>query len=456
MSRVSSFFSISSAGVLLLAASCVSGGTEEPEARGAGAAGAGGAGSGGTPDASGSSGAAGAAGSSGTSGAAGSSGAAGDGGSSGVPDAGAPGSDAGSDAPKGMSAGCGKPPAAGDTPGRFVRRNITVTGVDPALRAATAGGSWTNRVYYLDLPTGYDPSRAYPIIFGGAGCGGALTTNGDNGGFPVLPANNKQAIQIGLSYVWPQGGGACFHDGVANTPDLPYFDSVLREIEANYCVDRGKVFVGGFSSGGWLAYTLGLARGGIIRGISPAAGGLRPAANRPPAAKQPIAALLLTGANDTDNPATGPTGSDAARDLILSLNGCTGTDTTDWPTCAGCGCVKYSGCPAAYPVIRCRPAGQGHTDGGGAFKAAIWSVWSTLPVTPLTSSNRRDAPGPRSALPCSSRRSALRRAAVARTALASAAPRTDGVARRGPARANRVARPTAESAAGIPCAPPRR
>jgi poly(3-hydroxybutyrate) depolymerase len=300
-------------------------------------------------------------------------------GPSGTPDASPPAVDAASDAPKGRSAGCGKPPATGDTPGRFVKRNITVTGVDPAVKPATAGGSWTNRVYYLDLPTGYDPSVSYPLLFGGAGCGGALTTNGDNGGFPVLPANNQQAIQIGLSYVWPEGGGACFYDNGANTPDLPYFDSVLAEVEANYCVDRGKIFVGGFSSGGWLAYMLGLARGGIVRGISPAAGGLRPEGSRPPASKQPFAALLLTGADDTTNPATGPTGSDAARDLILSINGCQGTDTVDWPTCTNCGCVKYTGCPAAYPVIRCRPAGQGHSDGGGAFKSAIWSVWSTLP-----------------------------------------------------------------------------
>jgi hypothetical protein len=293
-------------------------------------------------------------------------------------DASAPGSDAARDAPKGTSAGCGKTPATGDTPGRFVKRSITVTGVDPTVKPATPGGSWIDRVYYLDLPAGYNPAVAYPILFGGAGCGGALTTNGDNGGFPVLPANNQQAIQIGLSYVWPEGGGACFNDNGANTPDLPYFDSVLAEVEANYCVDRGKVFVGGFSSGGWLAYMLGLARGGVIRGISPAAGGLRPEGSRPAPSKQPIAALLLTGADDTTNPATGPTGSDAARDLILSINGCQGTDTTEWTTCAGCGCVKYNGCPAAYPVIRCRPPGQGHSDGGSAFKAAIWSVWNTL------------------------------------------------------------------------------
>jgi poly(3-hydroxybutyrate) depolymerase len=278
----------------------------------------------------------------------------------------------------GMSAGCGKPPSGTDKPGSFAQRHIAVTGIAPTVKPATAGGSWTDRVYYLDLPTGYDPAKPYPLLFGGGGCGGNLITNGGDGGFAVLPANNKLAIQIGLSYVWPQGGGACFSDNGADTPDLPYFDAIMSEIEANYCIDKGKVFVGGYSSGGWESYMLGLARGGtVVRGISPAAGGLR--MTRPPASNLPIAALLLTGGNDTANPATGPTGSDAAMAVILQTNGCVGMNTTPWPTCAGCGCVKYDGCPAAYPVIRCRPPGQGHTDGGGAFKTAIWSVWSTLP-----------------------------------------------------------------------------
>jgi hypothetical protein len=125
---------------------------------------------------------------------------------------------------------------------------------------------------------------------------------------------------------------------------------------------------------------LAFARGGqTVRGIHPAAGGIGIETNRPPDTKLPLAGLLLTGADDTANPATGPTGSDVARDLMLKYNGCTGTDTTPVTTCTGCGCVKYNGCPAAYPVVRCRPPGQGHTDGGGAFKSYIWSVWSTLP-----------------------------------------------------------------------------
>jgi poly(3-hydroxybutyrate) depolymerase len=275
----------------------------------------------------------------------------------------------------GIGLGCTKEPMV--APGGFVHQTILVTGVAPTVKAATGGASWTTRDYFIRLPTGYDKTKPYPLLFGGGGCGGQLVSNG-NGAFSNSNANSG-AIQIGMSYVWAQGGGACFDDNGVDTPDLPYFDSMLKEIENNYCVDKGKVFVGGYSSGGWEAYMLGLARGGVVRGISPAAGGLR--MMRPPGSNIPIAALLLTGGNDTANPATGPTGSDAAMQLILQINGCTGTDTVPWEVpCKSCGCNRYTGCPAAYPVVRCRPPGAGHTDGGGDFKAAIWQTWMSLPT----------------------------------------------------------------------------
>jgi poly(3-hydroxybutyrate) depolymerase len=154
----------------------------------------------------------------------------------------------------------------------------------------------------------------------------------------------------------------------------------LKEVESNYCVDKGRVFVGGYSSGGWLAYMLAFARGGVVRGISTAAGGIATVTGRPPDTKLPVAGLLLTGADDNTNPAAGPTGSDVAMNLLLQYNGCTGTATAPWEIpCPSCACVKYTGCPAAYPVVRCHPPGQGHTDGGGDFKTAIWKTWMTLP-----------------------------------------------------------------------------
>ena len=43
------------------------------------------------------------------------------------------------------------------------------------------------------------------------------------------------------------------------------FYALLADIEAKYCIDKSKVYVGGYSSGGWETYTLGCAAADVIR-----------------------------------------------------------------------------------------------------------------------------------------------------------------------------------------------
>jgi hypothetical protein len=47
-------------------------------------------------------------------------------------------------------------------------------------------------------------------------------------------------------------------------------------------------------------------------------------------------------------------------------------------------CVKYTGCPAAYPVVWCALSGAncGHqcdNTGGVNYKNGIWKFWMSLP-----------------------------------------------------------------------------
>src|SRR6185369_13711123 len=101
--------------------------------------------------------------------------------------------------------------------------------------------------------------------------------------------------------------------------------------------------------GAWESYLLGCARAGVVRGIGTAEGGLR--LTRPPCTDSPVAAMLVAGLQDTENP-IGPLdmpkndsyGSAPARDDILARNGCVGTATTPWdPQFPAC--VQYTGCP---------------------------------------------------------------------------------------------------------------
>jgi poly(3-hydroxybutyrate) depolymerase len=187
----------------------------------------------------------------------------------------------------------------------------------------------------------------------------------------------------------------------------------LAQVEAAFCVDRGRVFVGGFSSGAWEAFTLGCGGADAIRGIVTDEGGWR---NHQPPCTGPVAALMVAGELDSENP-IGPLvmgmayapaqmsvqavnnniqsedsfGSAPGRDAILSRNGCIGTATAthdpNYPDCQ-----QYTGCPAEYPVVWCPLPSAAHntsSDNGINYSPGsvqndplMWSFLSKLPAAP--------------------------------------------------------------------------
>ncbi len=358
------------------------------------AAGSGGAaaGSGGAPSSAGSPGAAGAGAMSGAAG----SGTAGSTGAAGASGGGGGGGGLMGHVRTGMSAGCGKVPPNKDNSKSYTLHEITVTGLGPTW--VKGGTDYKNdgkydfafRPYGLRLPSNYDPTKPYAVTFGGGGCGGSATNfaGNPNGGSQVAP--DGTTIQVGLAYI-----GGCFDDEGVDTPDEPYFRAVMKELEANYCFDLSKVFVSGSSSGAWESYMLGCAAADLVRGIATDEGGERIAR---PMCKNPVAAVLVAGEADTENPIgpldptvdagkrLGSYGSGPSRDEILKRNGCNGTATeklmgTDAQYTA---CVKYTGCPAAYPVVWCSLPGVGHNSSKymnvDYFSGPSWDILSALPA----------------------------------------------------------------------------
>jgi poly(3-hydroxybutyrate) depolymerase len=304
----------------------------------------------------------------------------------------------------GMSAGCNKLPPGMDSDSKYVLHEVHINGLDPVYltggKYAQADGKYdlTFRPYGVRLPTNYDSTKKYAVTFGGGGCGGSATGYAGNPGGGLQIAPNGTTIQVGLSYI-----AGCFNDGgpsIGNrtdSPEEPYFRAVWAEIAANYCVDLSQVFVSGYSSGAWEAYTLGCAASDIIRGISTDEGGLR---TMHPTCKAPAAAVLVAGTADTENPIgpldpvadkgtvdrLGSLGSAPGRDEILARNGCTGTATMPYEDPKFGQCQRYTGCPAAYPVLWCALPGVGHnnstymgqnyTDSNGV----MWNVLGKLPA----------------------------------------------------------------------------
>ncbi len=304
----------------------------------------------------------------------------------------------------GMSAGCNTAPPSNDSSKNFIAHDVSINGLNAVYLAggmyAQTSGNYTLalRPYAVKLPTNYDATKAYAVSFGGGGCGSGAAAFAASPGGNFSYAPNGLTIQVGLNSMT-----GCFNDGgpsIGNrtdSPEEPYFRAVVADLEAHYCIDKSKLFMAGYSSGGWEAYTLGCAASDLLRGIGADEGGMR---SMHPTCKGPVAAVLVAGEADTENPIgpldpnnasdkiaigrLGSLGSAPGRDDILMRNGCSGSTSAPYTGSAGKypQCMQYTQCPAAYPVIWCGLPGVGHnssTYGGASYSPGpMWDVLSAL------------------------------------------------------------------------------
>jgi polyhydroxybutyrate depolymerase len=254
------------------------------------------------------------------------------------------------------SAGCGKAPD--QALAKYVKYDEVVPNV-PAAYAATH----TDRIYWVRLPATYDADRAYPTVLLGPGCGAS-----GQAPIPLQIASGEDAILVGMN-----GIDNCFNKESVDSPELPYFDETLKNVEATFCVDTSRIFVAGFSSGSWLTSYLGCTRAGVIRAQASVAGGLPPV----PACLGPIPAMYVADSDDNKNdPATVK----LALERVRVANGC--SDVTEpYDIGVPSPCVQYKGCNAGYPLVWCLTSGLGHADASQTQISTVgfWHFWTSLP-----------------------------------------------------------------------------
>jgi poly(3-hydroxybutyrate) depolymerase len=360
-------------------------------------------GSAGAPGTAGATGAAGSTGMAGATGAAGDTGTAGGGagvtgtagidgggaaGSAGAADGGATGGTGGSvlgtDLTKVIpSAGCGM--AAGQAVGSLVMHTIQtmgtmLAGCADANCSATKPTPWSYaRNYWVRLPTGYDNTKAYPLVFEGPGCGGA----GNN--LYSISIFDATVIRVGLSpskdaevYHATNPGQGCFDDkNDDSSVDWPFYETLYDQLASTLCFDRNRVFAGGNSSGAWFSNELGCRYAGDpkrpVRGIMPNTGGLPTDPKYvPTCTTKPMAGFWSHEVGDTTNPFSGNI---IAMDRALQVNGCTvsagvtetyanattASNFTPFPVGGDMtSCKRYKGCPDLTPMVVCPLPGNNH------------------------------------------------------------------------------------------------
>jgi polyhydroxybutyrate depolymerase len=251
-------------------------------------------------------------------------------------------------------------PDAGEKASPSGTSGCGLANVATGMQSKTIKVGGATRHYQVLVPPAYDASRPTRLVFVFHGLGGDGNQIRAYFGFEAEAAG--QAL-----FVYPDGvaqsqvGGAT---GWAES-DLAFFDAMVSEVSAAYCVDAKRIFAAGHSFGGYMSNLVGCERGDVVRAIAPVSGGLVAGT-----CKGPVAAWLAHG--DKDSTVAQSEGT-TARDHWITANGCKSTSKPTMPS----PCVAYDGCSADHPVTWCSFPG-GHYPLPSFTQQAIWDFFEAM------------------------------------------------------------------------------
>jgi poly(3-hydroxybutyrate) depolymerase len=115
----------------------------------------------------------------------------------------------------------------------------------------------TSRKWMLDVPTGYDTSKPYRLIFVWhplGGSGSQIVSGGFNGLKSLANNTAVFATADGLNGSNSEASGTGWWN--ANGGDMKLVQAMLDKINGGLCIDQERIFTTGFSFGGMMSYTL--------------------------------------------------------------------------------------------------------------------------------------------------------------------------------------------------------
>jgi poly(3-hydroxybutyrate) depolymerase len=245
-----------------------------------------------------------------------------------------------------MSSGCGMTaPALGPSNPQTI--NVT-----------DSKGTVTARQFYVTLPSDYDPTKSYRLIFAWHYAGGSAATlagTGFSGGYYGVQPKLPEAIYVAGQGLESTPGDATT-TGWPNTNggDIAFLKAMLTWLESNLCVDTTRIMSTGMSYGGIMSDTIGCQMPDVFRAVAVMSGALFSGGPGSTCKSHDIAAWITHGTADTT---VDISGDETARDQFLADNHCGTTTTAVDPS----PCVSYDGCDSGYPVVWCPVDGEGHT-----------------------------------------------------------------------------------------------
>jgi len=172
--------------------------------------------------------------------------------------------------------------------------------------------------YKINLPSSYDSSNSYPLVFVFHGGGGNANNIEDTTNF------TKKAEEERFIVVYPYGTGilnkflltwncgfCCGYALRNNIDDVGFIRSLYEHISNEYSINPNMVYATGISNGGIMTYRVGAELSDIFAAIAPVAAQIGGQATiddelwQIPQPDNPVSVIAFNGMNDTRVPYDG-------------------------------------------------------------------------------------------------------------------------------------------------------
>jgi polyhydroxybutyrate depolymerase len=203
------------------------------------------------------------------------------------------------------------------------------------------------RSYWLHVPPSYDGSESVPLVIVLHGTTGfsffypfyffrscfmegytEFSLKSDEEGFILLYPNAKLIFEFRLLAFNPGYTPYSYFD---NIDDIGFLRDLIDKMTNEYNINQSRIYITGFSNGGYMSYSVGAYLSDIIAAIAPVAGviGFRDTEDEPfyycPIPDYPVSVIAFHGTNDSLVPYYGSSIDVSANESIsfwVENNGC--------------------------------------------------------------------------------------------------------------------------------------
>ena len=254
------------------------------------------------------------------------------------------------------------------------------------LLAGTLESGGLMREYQVYVPTGYNPTRAVPLVLSLHGFASNMGQQRYFSGWDILgEAENFIAVfpnGTGRPLRWNAGefsaserAGALMQAVIrAPSDDIQFLSDLLDSVETTYCIDSAHVYVTGLSNGGGMSNRVACELADRVTAIGTVGGAYPPLETCAPPRAVPV--ISFHGVLDPIVPFEGSEdmglpGAETWASAWAARNDCASIATTDDPDYAVVSVMRWSDCADDADVILYEIADGGHTWPGSASFAEV-------------------------------------------------------------------------------------